>query len=374
MLCALTYFTLPAKVEHVAANAGLPEPDTDRALRSLTVRSLAVPTDELKAFTLVPMVADFLRKKKPEVVAETGNRLEKRAYALIIENGCTNYERFPALEAAWPGIAPALSLFLAGDNACLQTVCNALQDFLNFQGRWDEGLALNEKAEAKAVANADYYRAGWRAYDAGWIHRLREQADAVLACANRADAHWAKAKAGARERAVAIGLRGMGHRLKDEYPTAIADYHEALELDRSLALESKDVASDLNDLAEAEKISGDFTAAEKHYREALRVAHAVDYAEGVATYTGNLASLALDREDWLAAEALVREALSLSESIHRQELVAAQSYHLALALVRQGKAAEALPYAQRAVEIFTRLGLPDLAKAQAFLAECEGKQ
>src|ERR1035437_5072535 len=63
-LCALTYFTLPASVDHGATLAALPEPDTDRALRKLTVRSLAVPTDELKTFTLVPMVADFLRKKK----------------------------------------------------------------------------------------------------------------------------------------------------------------------------------------------------------------------------------------------------------------------------------------------------------------------
>jgi hypothetical protein len=56
-----------------------------------------VPVDEFQSFTLVPMVADFLRKKKPDVVAETGDRLEKRAYALIIENGGTNHDRFPAL-------------------------------------------------------------------------------------------------------------------------------------------------------------------------------------------------------------------------------------------------------------------------------------
>ena len=30
------------------------------------------------------------------------------------------------------------------------------------------------------------------------------------------------------------------------------------------------------------------------------MARAVGYAEGVATYTGNLAALALDREDWPA--------------------------------------------------------------------------
>ena len=371
-LCALTYFTLPASVEHVATLAGLPEPDTDRALRKLTVRSLAVPTDELKTFTLVPLVADFLRKKKPKVVAETGDRLEQRAYALIIENGYSKHDRFPALEAAWPGIAPALPLFLAGDNARLQTVCNALRKFLDFQGRWDERLALSEKAEASAVAAADHDSAGWRACDAGMIHSQRRQADAVLICADRAAAHWSQAKAGARERATAIRLRGIGHELKKDYPAAIAAYRETLDLDRSLAAESAGVATDLSALADAESASGDLAAAEGHYREGLRVARVVGYAEGVAGMTGNRAGLALDRGDWPAAETLARESLPLSEAVHRQELIASNNCRLAQALVRQGKAAEALPHARRAVEIYTRLGSPNLAVAQATLRACEG--
>jgi tetratricopeptide (TPR) repeat protein len=370
-LCALTYFTLPAKVEHVAAIAGLPEPDTDRALRKLTARSLAVPTDELKAFTLVPLVADFLRKKKPEVVAETGDRLEKRAFDLIRENGYEKHDRFPALEAAWPGIAPALPFFLAGDNARLQTVCNALQHFLNFQGYWDEYLGLSEQGEARALAAADYYNAGFRAKDAGWIHFLRQQAVAVLTCADRAAAHWERAKAGARERAIAIGLRGNGHRLKGDYPAAITALREALDLHRSLDPNSDGVAVGLNELAAAEQLSGDFDAAERHYREGLRVARVVGYAEGMAIFTGNLADLAVVRQDWPVAETLAREAMLLSKAVHREELIAHDNHMLAKALVRQGKAAEALPHAQRAVEIYARLGSPNLAVAQAVLAECE---
>jgi tetratricopeptide (TPR) repeat protein len=371
-LCALSYFTLPAKVEHAAAIAGLPEPETDRALRKLTVRSLAVPTDELKAFTLVPMVADFLRKKKPEVVAETGARLEKRAYALILENGWQNYDRFPALDAVWPGVAPALSLFLAGDNVRLQTVCNALKLFLEFQGHWDEMLALCAKAEAKAAAAADHAEAGWRAYDAGWINNLRQQADAVLICGNRAAAHWDRAKYGTDERSAAIHLRAIGLRLKKDYPAAIAAYSERLDLHRSLAPESANVASALNDLSYVENLSGDLISAVRHTREALLMARAVGDITGVAIYTGNLATRALERRDWTAAESLAREALPLSESIRRQELIAGDNDRLAKALVRQGKAVEALPYAQCSVEIFTRLGSPNLAGAQATLTECEG--
>jgi hypothetical protein len=61
----------------------------------------------------------------------------------------------------------------------------------------------------------------------------------------------------------------------------------------------------------------------------------------------------------------------LSKAVHREELIAHDNHMLAKALVRQGKAAEALPHAQRAVEIYARLGSPNLAVAQAVLAECE---
>ena len=239
-----------------------------------------------------------------------------------MENGYEKHDRFPVLDAAWPTVAPALPLFLAGPNDRLQTVCAALRFFLEFTGRWDEWLSLEQQAEAKAVAAGDHDNAGWRAYQAGWVHYLRQQADAVLNCADRAAAHWQTAQAGARERAFAIRLRGLGHQLKKDYPAAIAAYREALDLYRTLSAESADVAIALNDLAGAERLSGDLAAAERDYREALRIARAVGDAEGVAVYTGNLAELALDREDWPGAETLAREALPLSEKLGRQELIA----------------------------------------------------
>ena len=103
----------------------------------------------------------------------------------------------------------------------------------NFTGRWDEQLSLDQQAEAKAVAAGNHDNAGWRAFDAGWVHNRREQADAVLAFADRAAAHWQTAQSGARQRAYAIELRGHGQQLKADYPAAIAAYREALDLHRS---------------------------------------------------------------------------------------------------------------------------------------------
>ncbi|MBC8031616.1 MAG: tetratricopeptide repeat protein [Pyrinomonadaceae bacterium] len=372
VLVALTYFTLPAKVEHIATVAGLGEEPVETALRSLANRSLVVPDQEERAFALVPMVADFLRRKRPEVIAETGNRLEQRAYALIVENGYTNHDRFPMLDEAWPTVAAALPIFIDGLNPRFQIVCSALRCFFEFTGRWDEWLSLEQQAEAKAVAASDYENAGWRAFQAGWVHYLRQQPDAVLAYADRAAVHWNTARAGAHERSTSIRLRGVGHELNKDYPAAIAAYCEALELRRTLSPESEDVASMLNDLSAVENLSGDLAAAERDLKEALRVARAGGYAEGVATYTGNLAGRALDRLDWAGAEILAREALNLAENIGRQELIASDCGRLAKALVRQGKGSEALPYAQRAVEIYSRLGVPsDLEAARETLEECE---
>ena len=371
VLCALTYFTIPTKLEHISELAECQQCDADPALRSLINRSLVVPSEELKTFTLVPLVADFLRKKKPEVVAETGDRLEKYAYVLVVENGYTNYDRFPVLDTVWPTVAAALPRFIAGANDRLQTVCAALNKFLNFTGRWDERLALARDAENYSLAVKDFWHAGWRSYQAGYIHYLRGQSTEVLACADRAEAHWCAAQAGAKERAMAIRMRGLGHQLERDYAAAITSLREAVELWRTLGSESEDLVIGLIDLAGLESLCDNLDAAERYYDEALQIARAIDSSEGICEIVGDLAALSLDRKDWARAEALAREALSLSEKIGSQELIATDCRHLAKALVRQGKQADARPHAQRAVELLTRLGSPELAVASEILAECE---
>jgi tetratricopeptide (TPR) repeat protein len=317
------------------------------------------------------MVAEFLRRKRPEVVAETGDRLEKRAFALIVENGYRLFDRFAVLDAAWPTVAPALPLFLAGPNDRLQTVCDALYLFLEFRGRWDELLSFNKHAETKAVTNGDHYGAGWRAYQAGGIHNRRQQADEVLISARRASKHWDLAQAGTRQNAIAMSLLGCGYELRKDYDAATAVFRAALELHRSLSIEGDDVANALNDLARAEALLGDLDGAERDLREGLAMARAAGHTESVALCTGNLAGLALKRGDWPGAEKLAAEALPLSEQLGRQELIAGDCKRLAMALALQGRGSDGLPYAQRAVDIFSRLHHPNLEGALKTLRECE---
>jgi tetratricopeptide (TPR) repeat protein len=371
VLAALTYFTKPAKLKWLAQMTGLAERAAETALEDLTDRAILISDLEARTYYLPPLTAQFIKTSRSEVVSQTGDVLVGRAYALAMEyGGFDNYEGFRTLDAEWTFIFAALPRLLTGDNDCLQMVCNQLDRFLDFTGRWDELLWLQEEAEIRALSCDDKEMAGWRAFVAGMNYFLRKQSFEVLSCAARAADHWQESSG--RNKATAIRLRGVGHELNENYPAAITAYKEALEIYRTRSPESEDVAILLNDLGEAERESKDLYAVEQHFREALRIAKKVHFQEGVAAVSGNLAILAFDREQWPEAESLAREALALSENILRQELIARDCHSIAKALLKQNKnLEEALAFARRTVDIFTFLCYGDLPEAQETLAEIE---
>ena len=413
VLVNLTYFTQPATVAHIATLAsaerrpirgmnGLllsvqailhppdpaessalaapaappPEPPFDeaavqQALDSLADRSLVVPDHEEKTYTLVPIVAGFLRRQFPELLATTNPRVEAHAYFLLLENGYQAFDRFPILDAAWPLIAAALPLFGSGPNERLQIVVAALFRFLNRTGRWDELLALYLQAESRALAAGNRDKAGWLASGAGGVYELRQQGAEVVACAGRILAHWSTLPIEPKQQAVAYRLRCNGHQMQQDYPAALADARAAVELARSWKAESKEVVVGLNTIARIESALQDFPAAERDYRAAISMARALGDHESIAICLSNLAELALDRKDWLGAEALARESLPLADQLGHDALFARSTCRLAQALVRQGRRAEALIEAQEAEVLFIKLGAPDLEVAQAIIKECQ---
>jgi tetratricopeptide (TPR) repeat protein len=371
VLAVLSYFTLAARVKHVADVLSLDKESVETALRTLANRSLIVPDQEEISYTLVPMVADFLKRNRLGVVTETGKNLAEHVYLLILENGNEKHERFPVLDAIWPTVAAALPLFIAGEIPVLQKICSALDRFFDFTGRWDEWLSLNLQAEAQAVATGELRGASHNAYAAGTVHGRRGEADAVLACADRVEEYSTASESSVLERARANQLRAMGYRIKDDHHSAVAVCEEMLAMIRSLPDEHEAEAVALNTLAGERLRTGDLTGAERDYQEALKIAVSIGFTEAMAIIPGNLVELALKKENWPEAEMLARGALELSEKLGRQELIANNAHRLALALMRQGKSDVALPQAQRAVEIATRLGSYLEEISRALLIACE---
>ncbi len=346
------------------------------ALEDLADRAL-LETDPARQFFHLPeLAAKFLRDKRPEAVAQTGDRLADGAYALAIENGYNAYERFQTHEQEWPVIAAALPRLMTSENAQLQTLCDAFTGFLNFSGRWDEWSSLEMQAEGKALAKSDFYNAGWRAYRIGWVSYLRQEPTQALEFTDRAEAHWKKAQAGPREGSSRRSTSRTRASLEQELSCREGRIPAKLGfLYRSVDPENSDVAAALTGLASVEAFSGDYGAAERNYRDALDIAVRIGNREAIASCTGNLSDVALYQGNWPAAEKLAREALELHEGMCHQEGIAADCRRLAVALVRQGRFNEGLPYARRAVAIFTKLKQPDrLVQAQAILNECESPQ
>lgn len=388
VLAALTHFSLPAKLKWIAEMTDLKERQAETALEDLTDRSILISNIESRTFFLPPLTAKFIRTRRPEAVNLTGDALTDHVYALVLQyGGYDNYEGFHTLESEWDFISAALPRLLIGDNNRLQITCSQLFRFLDFTGRWDDLIWLFEKAEGRTFDN-NKEDAGWRAYQAGYTYYIRNQPANVLACATRATEHWQDSTP--RNKAFAIRLRGLGHTLNKDYPAAITAYREALEIFRSISLESNDVSLALNSLAGAECANKDYPAAERDYREALRISKKNNQQEDVAIYTGNLADLALDHEQWVEAESLAREALTLDEKVGRQELIAYDCHRIAIALLKQypvgatravqesalsnhkeSPLQEALSFSRRAVEVFTHLRHPSLQSAQKTLEEIE---
>jgi len=371
VLAALSHFTAPAKLMWITEMTNLPENICETAMEDLADRSVLISSPEVREFYLPPLTTHFIKTRRPEAVQQTGDKLADRAFALAMQyrGGGKNYEGFDAMDTEWLSIVSAIPSLLAGENKRLQSFSDALFQYFNFAGLWDEAIELNLQAEQKALVAKDNINAGWRAYQTGWIYYLRGQSTKVLSYATRAQNHWKNA--GSREISMAIRLRGLGYELEKDYPNAIEAYREVLSLRRTINPESDDVAIALTDLASAQRQYGEFVVAERNYEEALRIDKKNNSQEGIAIYTGNMAMLALSRKRWSEAEKHAREALELGEKVGRQDLIASSLSQLSIAVARQNRPVEGTSYALRAIEIYTRLRSPDLKVPQEALNECE---
>lgn len=274
---------------------------------------------------------------------------------------------FAGLEAAWPTVEAALPRFLAGENRRLQAVCDGLSEFLHASGRWSLALQFYSEAERRARASGDAHHAGWRSQNQAFIHMCRGEAPALSACVDRCELHWV----GERHRSKVLCMRAWALGLRREHVQAIVVAGESLALARGSHSSDHEVPVALSTLGGSLLAAGDIAAAEALFEEAVAYAQTWGLQNHFATNTGNLADIYLARQDWPAAEAQAREALALSLAVQRLDIIGADHHRLALALQAQGRAAEALPHARQALEVYERLRVWEIREAPATLAACE---
>ena len=107
---------------------------------------------------------------------------------------------------------------------------------------------------------------------------------------------------------------------------------------------------------------GDLDAAERIFREALKVDGDTSDMEGQATRLGNLGGIARTRGDLDGAERLHREALEIEKKLGRLEGQANQLGNLGLIAAARGHLAEARRLWTQSRDLFARIGMPHMVE------------
>ena len=398
-LRALAYFVSSASFEALAEVADLSRQALEMSLERLDALSLVDAPPGEERFSLHPLTRTYTQAELLDD-ADTARQTEARftdywlAYAERY-GGYDSYETFPRLEAAWPNLNAAADLLwaraglanvdfrsfenfgsldesdLADKDAArqLNSLAKALNQYLWFQGRWDEIIQLNEHAYALMLALEDWRQAGWRAYDVAFTHVNRAATDEAARWTERCNAAWERSGSKS-EQAWGTHLRGVLAQQRGDYPTAEKHFQAALVAYRELG-EQEWVSTVLNDLGELMQAQENYPVAEDYFRQALALAQKLNDSKKKAIYTGNLGDLALDRGDWPAARRWCEQALPLVKEVGRQDLVASNKYRLARVHEAEGHPDLALALAHEALAIHRRLQHKDLPETQELVARLE---
>ncbi len=386
VLSIMVFLNTSPKIEWIAKTIGYSETTIETVCDELVNRSILVTIQETNSYFLPHISRQFIKKKLTKEVTEAEKKLANHAFKVVVEfGGKKNPQTQKYLTQNWPLIFAALPFYIKHDNVKLQIVCDALDSFLSSNGLLDEWLWLNEQAEIVAYSNEDHDNAGAKAYKVGLIHSYRGESADVLLYAKRAEEHWKefnfKNETFKSAEPFVNYLRGIGYKLEKDYPKAIKCVNNAIKEWEILLPTGTGMADSLNilgeiqiELGETENSETNYSNAEIHINEALRIANKISYTEAKAKYKGNLARLALKCNDWSKAIILANEALIEAKDIGDQEELARSNLVLASAYLQLGYVGnKGLETSQEAVEIFTRLRHKDLPLAEKLLEQWRRK-
>jgi tetratricopeptide (TPR) repeat protein len=208
---------------------------------------------------------------------------------------------------------------------------------------------LATRAGSSAAAQPARARAlflkGWAFYRLGDAAAVLAHGEQALALCTELGADYEKTNC--------LKLIAVGHLLLGHHDQADEFFQQSLALSRALGYR-RNVGAMLSNLGESARSRGDYEAAVRHYQEAIAQAREIGNVESELLYLSNLggAFVGLGRDRLAAAETHLKQVIAHER---QQVFLFSETYRfLAEALLGQGKVAEALDAARRALALGER--------------------
>jgi tetratricopeptide (TPR) repeat protein len=233
---------------------------------------------------------------------------------------------------AWNGLT-AVEEYQGDNRAALESARQA------------ERLAREAGENAKAVAELAIAlnRQGLASHRLGDAASVAELGERLLALSD------AMSEGKRLARANGLRLVGVAHETSGRFEEADRSFEQSLALLRELG-DRRNIGFMLNNLGVIAHLRGDYEVAARRYEDALAIFREIGERTWELPTLGNLAGAALGLEDYRAAEANLRDALTLVGPAGHFALSMIYCY-LAESFWGQGKTAEALETAHRALEL-----------------------
>jgi hypothetical protein len=292
-LGALSFFVPSATFEAWMQVANLSRNALETTIERLSALSLVDVLVGAERYALHPLTRTFVRDElfvDENVAHETGMRFAQYwiNYAKQFGEGKESYKMYAWLETEWANLDEAANwLWKTADfknesvgskdaARMLNDLASAIDQFLWFNGRWEEQIQLSTRTYQISRSMHDWSIAGRRAFDLAWIYSdyARDIPDLANKWASFCAEVWTKA-GNKQEYATSVRIRGLVARQRMNYIEAEQLLSEALAIRRDLEIETEVVIAliDLGGLAEAQV---DYDVATSYYLDALDLAKRIN--------------------------------------------------------------------------------------------------
>ncbi|HEY0319744.1 MAG TPA: tetratricopeptide repeat protein [Pyrinomonadaceae bacterium] len=383
-LLALSLFTPSATREALAAVAGFGDDlkRVNEAISSLRALWLIKGIDQNRRLTIEGLTRTLAtaRLSKDNCV-EFKQRFVAHFLSYAEAHKQTTSEDFDALEAEKDNVLNALDVaYRMEDWPSVMRIRDALEDFLDLRGYWDEAIQRGEQAlQAARNAQSDQHIAHFE-NNVAIIYQYR--GDLAKARQLYDESLEIKKKLG-NQNGIAVTLHQLGRLAEEQGNLAEARrlYDESLEIAKKLGNQSG-IARTLHQLAILAETQGDLAEARRLYDESLEIAKKLGDQSGIALTLHQLGNVAYLQGDLAEARRLYDGSLEIAKKLGDQSGIASTLHQLAILAHNQGDLAEARRLYDESLEIKKRLGnqsgiavtlhqLGKLAEEQGDLAEAE---